>query len=72
MRLSTALLAGAALVALTAPAHAYVDPGTGSVVTTAILGFFAAIGYTARKHFYRLKDMITGKSKKEETVQRES
>lgn len=51
-----------AFLALTATnAHAYIDPGTGSVVTTAILGFFAAIGYTFRKYFYRIKDMFSSK-----------
>lgn len=43
------------------PAYAYIDPGAGSMVTTAILGFFAAIAYTFRKYFYRLKDLLSGK-----------
>jgi len=66
MRIKTILVfSGINLVAMAGTAHAYIDPGTGSVVTTAILGFFAAIGYTARKYFYRVKDMITGKPKEE-------
>jgi hypothetical protein len=44
--------------ASTAKAYAYIDPGTGSVVTTAILGLFAAIGYTFRKYMYRIKDLL--------------
>ena len=36
-------------------AHAYVDPGSGSVIVTTILGLFAAIGYTIRKYFYRIR-----------------
>lgn len=47
--------------AMTSNAFAYIDPGTGSVVTTAILGFFAAIAYTFRKYFYRMKDFFSGK-----------
>lgn len=39
-------------------AHGYVDPGSGSVIVTAILGFFAAIGYTLRKQFYKLKNIF--------------
>jgi len=39
-------------------AHAYVDPGSGSVIVTAILGFFAAIGYTMRKQFYKIKNLF--------------
>lgn len=50
-------------------AFAYVDPGSGSVIVTTILGLFAAIGYTFRKYFYKIKRMITGK--KEEIEQKE-
>lgn len=41
-------------------AYAYVDPGSGSVIVTAVLGFVAAIGYTFRKYFYKVKRLITG------------
>ena len=46
------------VLVLPAPAHAYVDPGTGSVITTAILGLFAAVAYTFRKYMYRIKDYL--------------
>ena len=36
-------------------AHAYIDPGSGSVIMTAILGAIAAVGYTIRKYFYKIK-----------------
>jgi hypothetical protein len=36
-------------------AFAYVDPGSGSVIVTTILGVIGAIGYTFRKQFYRLR-----------------
>ncbi|MEL6751701.1 MAG: hypothetical protein AAFO70_06445 [Pseudomonadota bacterium] len=51
-----------ALVTLLAPAqaHAYVDPGSGSVIVTTILGLFAAIGYTFRKYFYKVKRRLFG------------
>ena len=39
-------------------AHAYIDPGSGGAIITAILGFFAAIGYTLRKYFYKLKNFF--------------
>ena len=38
---------------------AYIDPGSGGALVTAILGFFAAIGYTLRKYFYKLKKIFT-------------
>ncbi len=51
-------------------AFAYVDPGSGSVIVTTILGLLAAIGYTFRKYFYKIKRMIT--RKKEDTEQEDS
>lgn len=44
-------------------AHAYIDPGSGSIMTSAIIGFFAAIAYTFRKTFYRIKDKLVGRSR---------
>ena len=41
-------------------AYAYVDPGSGSVIVTTVLGLIAAIGYTFRKYFYKLKRKIFG------------
>ncbi len=45
-------------------AQAYVDPGSGSVIVTTVLGLIAAIGYTFRKYFYKLRRFLLG-SKKE-------
>jgi hypothetical protein len=60
--LSVLLLTSAFYVSIAAPAHAYIDPGSGSVITSAIIGFFAAVAYTGRKYFYRLKDAVFGKA----------
>lgn len=47
-------------------AQAYVDPGSGSVIVTTILGFLAAIAYTLRKYFYKLRKFLKmGKTHKE-------
>lgn len=35
---------------------AYVDPGTGSLLVTTILGFIAAASYTLRNYFYKIKN----------------
>jgi len=51
----------AIFVFISQPAYAYIDPGTGSIVTSAILGFFAAIAYMFRKYMYRIKDLLFGK-----------
>ena len=47
-------------ILLPSTAYAYVDPGSGSVIVTTVLGLIAAIGYTFRKYFYMLKRSITG------------
>lgn len=44
------------------PAEAYIDPGSGSMIMSTILGVIAAIGYTMRKSFYRVRNLFRGKS----------
>ena len=45
-------------VSSTQIAHGYIDPGSGSLVMTAVLGLVASIGYTFRKSFYRLRNLF--------------
>jgi len=47
-------------------AFAYVDPGSGSVIVTTILGLIAAVGYTCRKYFYKIKRKFVKKDKEEQ------
>jgi hypothetical protein len=47
-------------------AFAYVDPGSGSVIVTTILGFIAAVGYTCRKYFYKIKRKFVKKDEEEQ------
>lgn len=42
-------------------AHAYVDPGSGGAIITAILGAIGALGYTFRKYYYNLKKLFSKK-----------
>lgn len=37
---------------------AYVDPGAAGFVIVTVLGFFAAIGYTARAYLSRVKQVL--------------
>ena len=39
----------------TGPSYAYLDPGTGSMILTAILGFIAATTYTLKGYLSRFK-----------------
>jgi len=47
-------------------AFAYVDPGSGSVIVTTILGLIAAVGYTCRKYFYKIKRKFVKKDEEEQ------
>lgn len=44
-------------------AHAYIDPGSGSAIMSAIIGFFVVIGLTVKSFWYKIKAMFTGGSK---------
>lgn len=46
-------------------AYAYIDPGSTSAIVTAILGFFAAAGYTINKYIYKIKKFFSKGDKKD-------
>ena len=48
-------LATVILFSLTVPAHAYLDPGTGSIILQAILGFIAASLATLSFYWNKVK-----------------
>lgn len=43
----------------------YIDPGSGSAIISAIIGFFVAVGIFFKTYFYKIKSFFT-KSKSEE------
>lgn len=51
---SFAALAAAGLAAVEQPVHAYLDPGSGSMLLQILLGGFAAIGVAAKLCWHRL------------------
>ena len=51
-----------ALLSVSTPAFAYLDPGTGSMVLQIILGGFAAIGVALKLYWYRIKAFFGFKS----------
>ena len=55
------------LVSLPLLVFAYIDPGSGSAIVAAVLGIIAAIRYTIRKSFYKIKRKIVDKKKKKRT-----
>ena len=40
------------------PAMAYIDPGSGSAIMSAVIGFFVAIGLVLKTYWYKLKSFF--------------
>lgn len=53
--IAAALIASATV---SAPAQAYLDPSTGSMILSAIIGLLATIGLAVKTYWYRLKGMF--------------
>ncbi len=48
-----------------APAFAYLDPGSGSAIVSAIIGAFVAIGMTVKTYWYKIKSFFVKKNSNE-------
>ena len=46
------------LVLLAQPAWAYLDPGTGSMIISAIVGLFATVGLALKTYWYKVKSFF--------------
>jgi len=55
--LSTCLMA-VALIGTTAPAHAYLDPGTGSMILQVLLGGVAGVALVGKLYWHRFLVMV--------------
>jgi O-antigen/teichoic acid export membrane protein len=53
----------AALLCLSPPAFAYLDPSTGSMVVSAIVGIFASIALALKTYWYKIKGFFKRDSK---------
>ena len=58
LRVAVALLA---VLSLTSPAYAYLDPGTGSMLVSAVIGVVAAVGLALKMFWYRVIGLFRGK-----------
>jgi|TARA_B110000908_G_C10192164_1_gene421018 hypothetical protein len=41
-------------------AYAYLDPSSGSAIVSAVIGVIAAVSFTLKTYWYRLKRLFTG------------
>jgi hypothetical protein len=46
------------LAAFAAPAFAYLDPSTGSMILSAVVGIFATISLALKTYWYRLRSLF--------------
>jgi hypothetical protein len=60
-----------ATLAYAPAALAYLDPGTGSMIMSAIIGLFATAALAIKTYWYRLKRLITRRPAESETGQQD-
>ena len=57
------LLVVAGCLSIASPAHAYLDPGTGSMLVSAVIGVAAALALGAKMFWYRMVGWLRGKKR---------
>ena len=50
------------------PAYGYIDPGSGSAIMSAIIGFFVAAGMLIKTNWYKLKALFLPKTPSQDTT----
>jgi hypothetical protein len=61
-RRDAALALGLGLLGVATPAFAYLDPSTGSMIISAIVGMFATLGLALKTYWYKLKALFRGRA----------
>jgi len=51
----------AAFLSIASPVYAYLDPGTGSMILSALIGVVAAVALALKMFWYRLVGWLRGK-----------
>ncbi len=65
MKIRVTLVVFFTLFVLPSPAMAYIDPGSGSAIMSAIIGFLVAVALAVKTYWYKLKAIFTRKSSSE-------
>jgi hypothetical protein len=55
------------LAAFAPEAHAYLDPSTGSMILSAIVGMFATAALALKTYWYKVRNFFRGKSASEQS-----
>ena len=71
LSLRVSLLLAVLLLVISPPAFAYLDPSTGSMVVSAIVGIFASIALALKTYWYKIKGLFK-KEQKDEAAQQDS
>lgn len=50
------------------PAMAYIDPGSGSAIMSAVIGFFVAISLVIKTYWYKFRSFFTKKKNTQATT----
>lgn len=56
---SSAIVLLLGLAFFSSPVMAYIDPGSGSVIMSAIVGFFVAMAMAIKTYWYKIKSLFT-------------
>lgn len=70
--MSTRLFLAMLLAGCASPAFAYIDPGSGSAIMSAVVGFFVALGLAVKTYWYKLKSIFTRKNISQDAAEDDS
>lgn len=71
-QLRLSVIAGLALMLASPSVFAYLDPSTGSMVVSAIVGIFASIALAVKTYWYKIKGFFKRDSKRDSASQESS
>ncbi|MGB3838880.1 MAG: hypothetical protein WA930_07180 [Rhodanobacter sp.] len=72
LKLQNILVVTIAFAALSAPAYAYIDPGSGSMIVQGVLAAIAALAMTAKLWWHRLLVLLRVRKRTTKTGANES
>ena len=68
LRVLTVLLIAVVSLGLSGPAYAYIDPGSASMILTAVLSLSATVAFLLRRYIYRFMSLFKRSRKVDRTA----